>query len=212
MRQVLERGIFRITFDTAFRDVITGCSMPRKHEQGTWITGDMVEAYIKLHELGFAHSIEAWKGDSLAGGVYGVSLGRTFFGESMFSRESNASKAAFITLAINLQRNGFDIIDCQVHTEHLESLGAFEMPRGEFISIIRKSLNKETIKGNWGESRFFVPFLSQEELRSQGCEYALQFLFIRGVSSYQQYLTVVHITVFFDTYDSIMLLYGFLKL
>ena len=87
----------------------------------------------------------------------------------MFSRESNASKAAFITLAINLQRNGFDIIDCQVHTEHLESLGAFEMPRGEFISIIRKSLNNETIKGNWGESRLFDPLLSPEELRYQGC-------------------------------------------
>jgi len=169
MRQVLERGIFRITFDTAFREVITGCSMPRKHEQGTWITDDMIEAYIKLHEKGYAHSIEAWKGDSLAGGLYGVSLGRTFFGESMFSRESNASKAAFITLAVNLRRNGFDIIDCQVHTDHLESLGAYEMPRDMFVSIIRKSLAEETIKGNWGRSTLFNPVLSPDELRSQGC-------------------------------------------
>ncbi len=169
MRQVLERGVFRITFDRAFRDVITACSLPRKHEQGTWITDDMIEAYVKLHEIGYAHSIEAWKGESLAGGLYGVSLGRTFFGESMFSRESNASKAAFITLAVNLRRNGFDIIDCQVHTEHLESLGAFEMPRDMFIGIIRKSLAGETIKGNWGGSSLFDPVLASEELRSQGC-------------------------------------------
>lgn len=169
MRQVLERGIFRITFDTAFRDVITGCSMPRRHEDGTWITDDMIEAYVKLHELGYAHSIEAWKGDSLAGGLYGISLGKVFFGESMFSNMSNASKAAFITLAINLEKLGFDIIDCQVHTDHLESLGAFEIPREEFINIIRESLTGETIRGNWGVNGIFSPVLDPSDLRSRDC-------------------------------------------
>jgi len=169
MRKVLERGIFRITFDTAFMEVVTECSMPRKHEQGTWITEDMIEAYVKLHAMGFAHSVEAWNGDTLAGGLYGVSLGRVFFGESMFSRESNASKAAFITLAINLRRSGFDIIDSQVHTDHLESLGAFEMPREEFIGIIKKSLSAETIKGNWGDNRLFDSVLSPEELKAPDC-------------------------------------------
>lgn len=169
MRQVLERGIFRITFDTAFRDVITACSMPRKHDNGTWITGEMIEAYVKLHELGYAHSVEAWSGDTLAGGLYGISLGRVFFGESMFARESNASKAAFITLAINLERLGFDIIDCQVHTDHLESLGAFEIPREEFIAIIRRALEGETIKGNWGECGLFSPVIDPGGLRARGC-------------------------------------------
>ncbi len=169
MRQVLERGTFRITFDTAFRDVITGCSMPRRHEDGTWITNEMIEAYVKLHELGYAHSIEAWEGDSLAGGLYGISLGRAFFGESMFSRVSNASKAAFITLAINLEKLGFEIIDCQVHTDHLESLGAFEIPREEFISIIKESLAGETIRGNWGEMGIFSPIPDSSDLRSRDC-------------------------------------------
>lgn len=169
MRQVIERGVFRITFDTVFRDVITECSMPRKHEQGTWITDDMIEAYVKLHELGYAHSIEAWSGDKLAGGLYGVSLGGVFFGESMFSKESNASKAAFITLAVNLKRCGFDIIDCQVHTDHLESLGAFEMTRDDFVSIINNSVSRETIKGNWGDNTLFNTVFYPGELRSPGC-------------------------------------------
>lgn len=169
MRQVLERRVFRITFDSAFRDVITECSMPRKQDDGTWITDEMIEAYVKLHEMGYAHSIEAWSGDRLVGGLYGVSLGRAFFGESMFSRESNASKAAFVTLAINLERIGFDIIDCQVHTDHLESLGAFEMPRDQFIGIIRRSLSAETIRGNWGECSLFNPAVEPDDLRSRGC-------------------------------------------
>ncbi len=169
MRQVLERKFFRITFDRAFREVVTGCSRPRKYEQETWITEDMIEAYVKLHEIGYAHSVEAWHGDELAGGLYGVSLGGAFFGESMFAKETNASKAAFITLAVNLKRLGFDIIDCQVYTEHLESLGAFEMPRGEFISIINNSMVRDSIRGNWGENGFFNPELEPGEIRFQGC-------------------------------------------
>lgn len=169
MRQVLERGTFRITFDRAFRDVITECSMPRKYEHGTWITGDMIEAYVKLHEMGYAHSIEAWRGDELAGGLYGVSMGRVFFGESMFSRMSNASKAAFITLALNLKKLGFAVIDCQVHTDHLESLGAVEIPRDEFIAIVRRALDFETVRGDWGENPLFNAELTREDIRFRGC-------------------------------------------
>ncbi len=150
MRQVLKRDIFEIRFDTSFREVITACSGKRKHEKGTWITAEMIEAYVVLHKMGYAHSIEAWSEGRLAGGLYGVSLGGMFFGESMFSRESNASKAAFIVLADNLTRLGFDLIDSQVHTNHMESLGAFEMERDEFLTIVKKSVKRETISGNWG--------------------------------------------------------------
>jgi len=150
MRQVLRRNIFDIRYDTSFRDVITACSGERKHEKGTWITPEMIEAYITLHNLGLAHSIEAWHDGKLAGGLYGVSIGKMFFGESMFSFESNASKAAFIVLADNLAKLGFDLIDSQVYTRHMESLGAFDMDRKSFIKIVKKSVKKETICGNWG--------------------------------------------------------------
>jgi len=150
MRQVLKREIFEIKFDTSFREVITACSGKRKHEKGTWITAEMIEAYVVLHKLGYAHSIEAWHKGKLAGGLYGVSLGGMFFGESMFSRESNASKAAFIVLAHNLVNLGFDLIDSQVHTDHMESLGAFEMDRDIFLGIVKKSVKRDSIKGNWG--------------------------------------------------------------
>ncbi|PKL15711.1 MAG: leucyl/phenylalanyl-tRNA--protein transferase [Spirochaetae bacterium HGW-Spirochaetae-5] len=155
MKQVLKRGIFDIKFDTSFREVITACSGKRKHEKGTWITSEMIEAYVVLHELGFAHSIEAWRDGKLAGGLYGVSLGGMFFGESMFSRESNASKAAFIVLAGNLLHLGFDLIDSQVHTDHMESMGAIEMDRGFFLDLVKKSVRRDTIRGNWGDNPLF---------------------------------------------------------
>jgi len=155
MRQVLRKNIFDIRYDTSFRDVIIACSKERKHEKGTWITSEMIEAYIALHNLGLAHSVEAWHDGKLAGGLYGVSIGRIFFGESMFSLESNASKAAFIVLADNLTKLGFDLIDSQVHTNHMESLGAFDMVRKDFIKIIKMSVRKETICGNWGRLRDF---------------------------------------------------------
>ncbi len=155
MRQILRRKIFDIKFDTSFREVITECSGRRRHEKGTWITPEMIEAYVILHKLGLAHSIESWHDDKLAGGLYGVSIGGIFFGESMFSRESNASKAAFIVLADNLLRLGFDLIDSQVHTSHMESLGAVEMDRDLFLNIVTESVRKETIKGNWGTNPLF---------------------------------------------------------
>lgn len=150
MRQVLRRGIFTITFDRSFREVIHACRGPRRHEAGTWITNDMFEAYIELHRLGYAHSVEAWHDDNLAGGLYGVSLGRCFFGESMFTKVSNASKAAFITLTVILRGLGFNLVDCQVYTDHLKSLGARHIPRCEFIESVRTGLLSETILGNWG--------------------------------------------------------------
>lgn len=155
MRQVLKRKIFEIKFDTSFREVITACSGKRKHEKGTWITSEMIEAYAVLHRMGIAHSIEAWHEGKLVGGLYGVSLGGMFFGESMFSRMSNASKAAFIVLADNLLRLGFDLIDSQVHTGHMESLGAFEMDREIFLKIVSESVEKESIIGNWGTNPLF---------------------------------------------------------
>jgi len=151
MRQVISRNIYTITFDRAFSDVIKSCStIDRAHQYGTWITGEMREAYCRLHELGYAHSVEAWHNGELAGGLYGLSLGRCFFGESMFARKSNASKAAFITLAQKLREMEFIIIDAQVYTKHLESLGAFDMPRDEYCAILRHGLQYETIQGSWG--------------------------------------------------------------
>ena len=150
MRQVLRRKIFTITCDTCFRDVMPACGRPRAKQKETWITTDMLEAYYALHELGFAHSVEAWRDGKLAGGLYGVSLGRCFFGESMFTTVSNASKAAFITLVRRLQAMGFGLIDCQVFTAHLESLGARSMPRNEFLRLLRAALRYETVRGDWG--------------------------------------------------------------
>ena len=155
MNQEFRKGTFKITADLAFEQVIQECRKPRKHESGTWITDDIVKGYTALHKSGYAHSIEAWKDGHLAGGLYGVSLGGCFFGESMFTREKNGSKAAFITLARKLAELNFDIIDCQVYTAHLESLGAVEIPRREFTEILNISLTRETIAGDWSKNSLF---------------------------------------------------------
>lgn len=149
MRQVLKRNLFTVTFDMAFEEVIKKCSSPRSTQDGTWITDDMQKAYIRLHELGIAHSVEAWQDDSLAGGLYGVSLGNCFFGESMFTSVSNASKTAFITMTKYLEEMKFSVIDCQVHTDHLESLGAHFIPRSDFLKLVKRSLQEETLQGSW---------------------------------------------------------------
>jgi leucyl/phenylalanyl-tRNA---protein transferase len=157
MRQVLGRKLFDITLDRDFRGVIQGCQEPRKKERGTWITAEMMEAYIRLHELGYAHSVEAWHGGELAGGLYGISLGGCFFGESMFTRVSNASKAALIVLVTRLAELGFIIIDSQVYTGHLESLGARHIVREEYIEHINRGLASETIRGSWGKLLEIAP-------------------------------------------------------
>jgi leucyl/phenylalanyl-tRNA---protein transferase len=150
MRQFLKKQTLRITFDRAFGEVVAACQKPRPGQEGTWITAEMQEAYGTLHELGYAHSVEAWCEGTLAGGLYGVSLGRCFFGESMFALRANASKATLITLIRCLQGRGFDLIDCQVETSHLGSLGARPIPRREFCTLLRASLRRETLRGNWG--------------------------------------------------------------
>ena len=139
MRQLMRKNEFKITWNKAFDKVIEACQKsPRKDQDGTWITNDMKEAYIKLHELGFAKSIEVWKDKELVGGLYGIDLGHVFCGESMFSKTSNTSKLAFIHLVQSLEKKNYKLIDCQVYNEHLESLGAKEISRQEFMGYLRK--------------------------------------------------------------------------
>ena len=150
MRKVLRDNIFHVTVDTDFKAVIENCQQTYRPDQGgTWITDDMLEAYLELHDLGFAHSVEVWQEGDLVGGLYGVSLGKCFFGESMFTKVSNASKTGFIILVKKLTALGFDLIDCQTHTSHLESLGAEDMDREEFLNYLKQNNKKETLRGKW---------------------------------------------------------------
>lgn len=140
MKQVLKKGIFTFTVNKDFRGVIRGCKQsPRPGQDGTWISGDVEKAYTALHEAGYAHSIECWQNNELVGGFYGIQLGDCFFGESMFARVSNASKAAFITFVQYAAAQGLVMIDCQVYTDHLASLGARMIPREDFLAIVKKS-------------------------------------------------------------------------
>jgi leucyl/phenylalanyl-tRNA--protein transferase len=150
LKKSMNKNTFRITMDQAFERVIHACASVRtENGQGTWIGKNMIEAYIRLHREGFAHSVEAWSGDRLAGGLYGVSLGSAFFGESMFSLESNASKTAFATLSSHLTKRDFTLIDCQVKTAYLMSFGAREIPREEFLALLSKALESPTRRGKW---------------------------------------------------------------
>mgnify|MGYP003116601757 CR=1 FL=1 len=138
MQKVIRSGKFRLSWNTQFEKVIDACAViKRKDQGGTWITPEMKKAYISLHELGFAKSVEVWEGDLLVGGLYGIDLGHVFCGESMFSRSSNASKFAFIHMVKTLEEQNYKLIDCQVHTAHLESLGAEEIPRKDFIEMLK---------------------------------------------------------------------------
>jgi leucyl/phenylalanyl-tRNA---protein transferase len=136
LRKTMKKNPFVVTADTAFAAVIAACAAPRGAETGTWITPEMHRAYIRLHQLGHAHSIESWREGQLVGGLYGVAVGRVFFGESMFSRLNDASKVALAALAIQLRRWQFTLIDCQVHTEHLTRMGAVEIPRPQFLQLL----------------------------------------------------------------------------
>jgi leucyl/phenylalanyl-tRNA---protein transferase len=141
LRQTVKKGLYRVTSNVAFEDVIRSCAtIPRKGEKGTWITEEMINAYLRLHQAGYAHSIEAWDGGELAGGLYGIILGRAFFGESMFAKKSDASKVAFATYVTQLAEKGFELIDCQVATDHLKRFGAREIPRAEFMEHLKKAL------------------------------------------------------------------------
>jgi leucyl/phenylalanyl-tRNA--protein transferase len=135
----LKKNNYEVRFDTAFREVMQACSTaPREGQNGTWIVPDMVDAYCRLYELGYAHSAETWIDGELVGGLYGVKLGRMFYGESMFHRVTDASKIAFVHMVRRLQQQGIGMIDCQMHTSHLASLGAREIPRDEFSHRLTK--------------------------------------------------------------------------
>lgn len=150
LRKKIRKMDFEITVDKAFDRVISGCrDTIRDDQDGTWITEDMMEAYIRLHHLGYAHSVETWYHGELSGGLYGISMGGCYYGESMFARRTGASKVAFAALSGVLVDAGFGLIDCQQHTRHLASFGAVDMPRANFLKALDRELEKPTIKGNW---------------------------------------------------------------
>lgn len=137
IRNILNKNTFRVSRNTNFKSVILHCqNIPRKGQQGTWITDDIVASYTQLHEMGHAHSFEVWQNNQLVGGLYGVDLGHVFCGESMFSLVSNASKVAFVALIFYLKTHHYQLLDCQVHNEHLELLGAFEIDRSDFMQVL----------------------------------------------------------------------------
>jgi leucyl/phenylalanyl-tRNA--protein transferase len=150
LEKKIRREPYRITLDTVFRRVVENCARAlRPGQEGTWITPGMIDAYESLHRLGYAHSAEAWLEDELAGGLYGISLGGAFFGESMFSLAPDASKIAFVALVRWLARSGIELVDCQVYTEHLERFGAREWPRKRYLRALEKSLARPTRLGKW---------------------------------------------------------------
>ncbi|MDP2343317.1 MAG: leucyl/phenylalanyl-tRNA--protein transferase [Deltaproteobacteria bacterium] len=150
LKKAMRKTTITIKADTAFVDVIGHCSKSKRPGQrGTWITADMIAGYTALHREGFAHSIEAWEGDKLVGGLYGVSFGSVFFGESMFATVEDASKIAFATLLANLRHWRFDLVDCQAHTDHLERFGAVHWPRRQFLDVLKVCMKAPTRMGPW---------------------------------------------------------------
>jgi|SRR5690348_16616996 len=151
LERTIRRRHFRLTFDTCFRDVMLGCAGPRPQypEGGTWITAAMVEAYSKLHDLGYAHSIESWQEDRLVGGLYGIAIGAAFFAESMFARADNASKVGLVTLVRQLRAWGFTLFDCQQASPHVMRFGAEEIPRRDFIKHLKTALAVPDRRGRW---------------------------------------------------------------
>ncbi len=162
MRSMLKKKQYHVSIDTAFSDVILQCkTIKRKDEDGTWIHKEMVDAYTILHKLGIAHSVEIWdQSNNLQGGLYGVSIGKMFFGESMFSHQSNTSKMAFILLSEFLNGMNFELIDCQVTNNHLKSMGCYEIPREKFININSNSVQANTTIGSWTAlfERFYTTY------------------------------------------------------
>ena len=150
LRPVLRRAPWEMRYDTAFGRVIRACaSAQRRGQEGTWITAEMIKAYEQLHELGFAHSAEVWHEGRLIGGIYGVALGRAFFGESMFYEEPNASKYALTSLVRRLDADGYELMDCQQNTEHTKRFGAQLMGRSEFLALLSEALCHPTQRGPW---------------------------------------------------------------
>jgi leucyl/phenylalanyl-tRNA--protein transferase len=152
--KTLRNRRYEVRFDSAFGRVLASCAAPRKGEPGTWIGDAMIEAYRELYRLGHAHSVETWIDDELAGGLYGVAIGRVFFGESMFSRVRDASKIALAALVARLKDDGFGLIDCQMHTRHLETLGAREIPRERFSRLLEELIHYPRSPGTWSGASF----------------------------------------------------------
>ena len=149
LRKAVARGAFETRWDTSFRAVMEACAAPRDAQGGTWIVPEMVEAYVKLHEMGHAHSVESWHEGELAGGLYGIAMGRVFFGESMFSRATDASKVALVKLVERVAGAGFRLIDCQQATGHLASLGAREIPRTAIAQLVQESIQYPPSGERW---------------------------------------------------------------
>jgi leucyl/phenylalanyl-tRNA--protein transferase len=162
LRRELLGADVEVRVNTAFAEVVRGCAAPRRSEQGTWITPDMIAAYQHLHELGWAHSIEIWQADKLIGGLYGLTIGKIFFGESMFSICSNASKIALLYLARRLQAGDFDILDCQVVSSHLLGLGARIIPRSDFIEALESACGDPVPYSGWPDDPTPCPYLVTE--------------------------------------------------
>jgi leucyl/phenylalanyl-tRNA--protein transferase len=156
LRRTLSRSKLEVSFNQAFGDVIAACAEDRVGQQGTWITDDMLDAYTRLHEQGWAHSIEIWNDSLLVGGLYGLAIGRAFFGESMFSRQTNASKAAMLALCQQMVSHDFEILDCQVESPHLISLGASLMPRNRFAAVLRRACAATAQFREWPAGRLQV--------------------------------------------------------
>ena len=150
--KTLRRNRFRVSFDQAFPRVIRACAAPRKNEPGTWLSAEMIQSYEQLHQRGVAHSAEVWLGSELVGGLYGIALGRIFFGESMFSRIPDASKVAFVNLVKRLRQAGYELIDCQVYTQHLESLGAELILRRQFQKLVDAGITQPPLPTEFSAS------------------------------------------------------------
>ena len=150
LNKIIKKGAFKVTMDRAFEEVISECARIRlENQEGTWIVDDMVSAYCRLHATGFAHSVEAWRDERLAGGLYGVSLGKCFFGESMFTRVTDASKVALVALVKHLKALCFALLDCQIATAHLKRFGAREISRARYLDELNKALKTPTLRGRW---------------------------------------------------------------
>jgi len=149
LQKTLRKQIYQVSFDSAFTQVIEACAAPRQGETGTWLSQDMQQAYRQLHHAGYAHSIETWHNNELVGGLYGIALGKVFFGESMFHTKTNASKIAFVSLVQQLSVWGYQLIDCQVHTSHLSSLGAEEIKRSQFCALLEQYCDTPPSPSAW---------------------------------------------------------------
>ena len=171
LTKTLRKGVYTITYDLAFSNVIRNCAAPRSADvtEGTWITSDMIRAYTHLHELGYAHSVETWRDGKLVGGLYGLALGHGFFGESMFSRSSDASKVALVGLVHYLQQYCFEFVDCQLPSPHIMRLGAEAVPRARFLTELQNTLKHPDMVGSWNQGT--KSYVHTEQLTGAGPEY-----------------------------------------